>query len=367
MGAYQIVVYAICRDEAQFARRWMQSMSEADQVVVLDTGSEDDTPALLRALGAAVTRERIEPWRFDAARNRSLALVPEDADICVCTDLDEIFCPGWRAALEQAWCPGVGQARYPYIWSFRPDGSDGISFWADKIHARHGWRWVSPVHEVLRSDQSVRTVFVPDMRLEHHPDPAKSRGQYLPLLELAVAEEPDNDRNMHYLGREYLFHGRWAEADATLRRHLQMPSARWPEERCTSMRYLARCARELGRESEEERWLLRACGEAPELREPWLDLAQFLFRREDWHGVIWAARRALRITKRTKSYLIEPEAWGELPYDLLAVALYYLGDYRHALAMGEEALKRSPMDTRLRDNVRLIRKRAVNLEKNSDN
>ena len=63
----------------------------------------------------------------------------------------------------------------------------------------------------------------------------------------------------------------------------------------------------------------------------------------------------------------EPEAWGELPYDLLAVALYYLGDYRHALAMGEEALKRSPMDRRLRENVRLMRQRAIDRKKISDN
>ncbi len=42
------------------------------------------------------------PWRFDAARNRSLELVPEDVDLCVCTGLDEVFRPGWREVLEQA-------------------------------------------------------------------------------------------------------------------------------------------------------------------------------------------------------------------------------------------------------------------------
>ena len=29
----------------------------------------------------------------------------------------------------------------------------------------------------------------------------KSRGQYLPLLELSEEEDPEDDRNMHYLGR----------------------------------------------------------------------------------------------------------------------------------------------------------------------
>ena len=63
----------------------MASMAEADGVYVLDTGSTDGTAERLRALGAVVVEERVEPWRFDTARNRSLELVPEDADICVCT------------------------------------------------------------------------------------------------------------------------------------------------------------------------------------------------------------------------------------------------------------------------------------------
>ena len=57
----KIVVYAICKDEEQFVDRWMDSMSEADRVVVLDTGSTDDTVARLEARGAAVTVETIVP------------------------------------------------------------------------------------------------------------------------------------------------------------------------------------------------------------------------------------------------------------------------------------------------------------------
>ena len=87
----KVCVYAICKNERKFAQRWMQSMREADGVYVLDTGSEDGTTEALRQLGAGVTEERIEPWRFDAARNRALELVPQDADVCVCTDLDEVF------------------------------------------------------------------------------------------------------------------------------------------------------------------------------------------------------------------------------------------------------------------------------------
>ena len=171
MGKWKVCVYAICKNEAKFVRRWMDSMREADWVVVLDTGSDDGTPQMLRELGAQVTEEVISPWRFDVARNRSLELVPEEADICVCTDLDEILRPGWRAALEAAWTENTRRARYRYTWNFNPDGSEGVVFWTDKIHARHGFRWVHPVHEVLEYERpDYETVLAEGVQLDHRAD-----------------------------------------------------------------------------------------------------------------------------------------------------------------------------------------------------
>ena len=260
----KVVVYGICKDESQFVDRWMDSMEEADQVVVLDTGSQDDTVEKLRRRGAVVEQEIIQPWRFDTARNRSMALIPADADVCVCTDLDEAFHPGWRAALERAWTPDATQGRYRYTWSFQPDGREGVVFYPEKIHRNGGFRWVGPVHEVLRyqGSQREKIITLPGVQLDHQADP-KILSQYLPLLELAVAEEPENDRSAHYLGREYMFHGMWRKSIAQLQRHLTLKSARWADERCASMRYIARDYVALEDKAQALVWLLRAAAEAP--------------------------------------------------------------------------------------------------------
>ena len=75
-------------------RRWVSSMNEADGIFVLDTGSTDNTVHILRTLGVTVKSTEITPWRFDTARNLSLDMVPDDADLCVCTDIDEMFREG---------------------------------------------------------------------------------------------------------------------------------------------------------------------------------------------------------------------------------------------------------------------------------
>ena len=355
MEKYKVYVYAICKDEAKFARRWMESMREADGVYVLDTGSQDGTAALLRSLGAEVTEAAVQPWRFDTARNLSLKPVPEDADICVCTDLDEVFSPGWRQALEAAWQPGTQQAHYKYVWSFTEDGGEGTVFYIDKIHARQGFAWVNPVHEVLSfRGGTPRGVTVEGMQLNHHPDPAKSRAQYLPLLELAVQEDPMNDRNMHYLGREYMFHGEWQKCIDTLRRHLALPTASWADERCASWRYMARAYAALGQTGEQERCLLRAAGEAPHLREPWLDLARFAYARQDWEGLLAACARALRITERPRTYITDAASFGPLPWDLLSIACWRLGMKERAREAVAQALALAPDDPRLLNNQRLM-------------
>lgn len=357
MNRYHICVYAICKNEAQFVDRWMDSMAEADQVVVLDTGSDDETAERLQERGAMVTREAVNPWRFDVARNRSLELVPEDADICVCTDLDEVFHPGWRTALEKTWAPGVGRASYRYTWSFNADGSEGVVFWTEKAHARHGYRWVHPVHEVLEwigEGSEGPRITVEGMQLDHHPDPTKSRAQYLPLLELSVQEAPMDDRNVHYLGREYFFHRRWDDCIQTLKGHLALPTATWRDERAASMRYIAKAYCNKGEYGLARDWFLRAITESPWLREPYTDLALMLYGQGEWEGVLYFTACALAVTDRPKSYICEAAAWGSLPHDLRALALYHMGDYTQAAAEGRMALALEPGSERLRQNIRLF-------------
>lgn len=351
-----VCVYAICKNEVQFASRWVQSMSEADTIVVLDTGSTDGTAEKLRALGAQVTEEEIRPWRFDTARNRSMELIPPEADICVCTDLDEVFDPGWRALIEEAWTGGVHRLSYRYAWSVNEDGSEGVVFWTDKIHANRLFCWTHPVHEVLTyiGEGVCAAKNVPGVRLRHLPDPGKSRAQYLPLLELSVKEDPDDDRNMHYLGREYLYRERFDDCIRTLHHHLQMPRASWADERAASMRYIARAYQGKNDEEEAQRWLLRAIAEAPHLREGWVEMAGLLCQKKEWEGAAYFADHARRITSRPMSYISEAQAWGSQPYDIGAVAAYWLGQYDRALELIDQALEYSPLDMRLQENRKWI-------------
>jgi glycosyltransferase involved in cell wall biosynthesis len=356
VNRYKVCVYAICKNEESFVDRWMDAVSEADQVVVVDTGSTDNTIKKLKQKGAAVYPEKIDPWRFDTARNIAMDHIPDDTDICVSNDLDEIFQPGWRKQLEAAWMPWHTRARYLFTWSVGSDGSPNKQFAMEKIHRRHGFRWVHPVHEVLAytGEDPDNVVWVPGMVLNHYPDLSKPRSQYLPLLELSAQENPADDRTAFWLGREYMFNGMPGKAIAELSRHLSLPSASWDEERCASMRYIAKSHQSLGDFWQAKQWLYRAIAECPGIREPYLDMARLGYLEQNWPLVYLMVDRTLQITQKSGSYLMEPESWGATPYDLGAICTYRLDLFEQSLAFAKKACELSPADDRLKKNLELI-------------
>lgn len=355
MNKYKVCVYAISKNEEKFVERWVNSMKEADAIYVLDTGSTDDTAKKLKKLGVNVTVKEIKPWRFDVARNASLDLVPLDTDICVCTDLDEVFVSGWREKLEKRWNEKVDKVKYNYNWSFDEYGNPATTFFIEKIHRRIGYKWHHPVHEVLNVKENENSVLAPEITLNHYPDNTKSRGSYLPLLELSVKENPEDDRNMHYLGREYMYYGKWNEAIDTLIRHLNLPSAKWDAERCASKRFIGRCYLNLNRPKEAEMWYKEAIKEASYLRESYVELASIYNNESRFEEAYELMHRAFDIKEKAPIYINEAFAWNDYIYDLMSIICFNLKLYPESLENINIALEINPNNERIKNNREIIK------------
>lgn len=370
MNNYKICVYAICKNEEQFVERWVDSMSEADVIVVLDTGSVDNTVARLKKRGVIVYTEEIKPWRFDKARNLSLDKVPADVDICVCTDLDEVFELGWRAKLESAWKnhkkinegPIAKSGRYLYNWSLKEDNTPDVQFTYFKIHDRNGFYWSCPVHEYVsyKGSLPVENVFIDGLVLNHYPDAKKSRGSYLQLLELAVEEDPSNDRMMYYLGREYMYVQNWHKCIEVMQKYLLLPSATWNEERCAAMRWMAKSFFKLENYEDSFRWYYRAIAEASYFRDPYIEFAQTCYHLKKWELVYFLTKHALNIAEKSTTYVNMGYSWDHTPDDLCSIAAYNLGLFDEAMLHAKKALSSDKNNTRLKNNLEIITEKLTN-------
>lgn len=347
-------MYAISKNEEKFVERWCESIKEADRVYVLDTGSSDKTVSLLLKHGVIVKEVKIDPWRFDIARNMSMEMIDEDIDICISLDLDEVLMPGWRELLENNWKEDTTRVKYTYNWKIE-NNKPIVSFLADKIHQRKGYHWIHPVHEVLSYDNSNESyITIDNLIINHYPDSEKSRGSYLPLLELSVKEDPLNDRNMHYLGREYMYYKRYNDSIETLIKHLKLKSATWIDERAASMRFIGRCYFNLGRVDEAKIWYDKAIQEAPHLRDGYVEKAILEFNDQSYIETINLLIQAKTIKDHLKTYINETFSWDYTIDNLLSVCYFNLGLLDESLYYINKALEYDKDNPMLQNNKNLI-------------
>ena len=347
----RVAVYTIALNEEKFLDSWFESAKEADYLLIADTGSSDGTIEKARSLGINVIEITVKPWRFDVARNTALSFIPPDIDYCIALDMDEVLLGDWRGSLEKAKEYRITRPRYKYTWSWKDleETLPGLEYNGDKVHTRFNYRWKHPVHEVLVTDRIEETQEWYPFEIHHHPDHSKSRSQYLSLLELAVKEDPWDDRNAYYYGRELFFNQKYVKAYKELKRYLSLPTATWKPERSSAMRYIAKCLTV----EEREKWFNKAVKETPDRREPLVDLALYYFDNYRWKDCLNHAKKATRIAEKPLEYLCEDFAWGSIPFDLVAVSSYHLGDYKQAVLFGKKSLKMEPNNARLQENLKL--------------
>lgn len=108
-------IILITKNEAANIRDCLQSVAWADEIIVVDSGSSDDTAGIARNMGALVHVHADWPG-FGPQKNRALAYASKDWVFSI--DADERVTPELRAELEQAmqaaeadgyYCPRLSQ------------------------------------------------------------------------------------------------------------------------------------------------------------------------------------------------------------------------------------------------------------------
>lgn len=352
----KIAVYTISLNEEKHVKRWFESAKDADLLVIADTGSTDKTRFIAKSLGISVTEIEVNPWRFDVARNASLALIPEDFDVCIQLDMDEVLPAGWRKKVEEAFQEGNTWPIYKHVTSRYPDGNPRNYQHYFKIHPRKGFYWKYPIHEVLAHLPELsfdRKVI--DLEVDHIKDLAKPRNSYLGLLEKAVEEEPNDWRMNHYLNREYFYNRDWLKVLQSAFQCESIPGG-WDIERASSYMWASEAAHHLKMTSLAEDWAKKATTAAPHFYEVWHWRAHIAHLHKKWPDCLDFASKRL-ILKRQDHHLVKPEVWEWWGYDLMALANHNLGNHYEAVYYGEKA-SFAFLDQRLKENLGFYRKSA---------
>ena len=217
----------IARNEARCIARCLRSIAHVvDDIVVLDTGSDDDTVAIARQCGARVHHFT---WIDDFAAARNAALDLSNADWNLVLDADEWLAGDAGALLPSALggAPFIGVI--PVANSFDLHGKVEVAVsWISRLLPR-GVRYEGRIHEQPVSILPRRNVQLP---IQHDGylqlALAAKDGRNEALLLRALAESPD-DAYLHYqLGKNYEIYGQFDQAVSCYSQALARSGAQSP-------------------------------------------------------------------------------------------------------------------------------------------
>ena len=104
---------------------------------------------------------------------------------------------------------------------------------------------------------------------------------------------------LFYKIKENIQQGKWIPFDTLifLEKHLNLKSATWKDERCASMRFIARTYMKLNRPKEALMWANMAIKESPYLRDPYMEKALITYELKNYKETEKLCLEALKIKK----------------------------------------------------------------------
>ena len=257
-----ITAVTIVKDEQAVIGRWLSSVQpHVDEIVAVDTGSTDDTPALLAEAGATVIHE---PWTdFSAARNRALEadgdwLLMLDADMTV-----EVH-PNLRTWLSGDPDPDV------HAWQVEISEQDIRYRLPLLTRSGVGLRYEGATHEALVCPGKQRPLT--GLTITHHVDGTNRAVKHERDLELLAPGVMTGDpRSTYYAAQALRCLGLESQAAELYERRSVMEGT-WEEERWHAQYMAARLRRDVD-------GLMRAYEARPWRPEPLEWISRFL--RED--------------------------------------------------------------------------------------
>jgi tetratricopeptide (TPR) repeat protein len=216
----------IVRDEAEHLPACLESIRNVvDEIVIVDTGSTDDTVSIARSYGARV---EIHPWREDFATPRNLGLDLARGRWILYIDADERLRPvsvaSVRARLERAEEVAL-RVRLKLFsgatpaWEYRLWRSDPRIRFAGVMHEKV----TSAIARVAKADQLA--IGESDLFLDHigyDGDQAHKHRRNLSLLRAELAADPVNAYNWRHLAIVLEALGEPDEAGTALERALEV-------------------------------------------------------------------------------------------------------------------------------------------------
>lgn len=352
-----------------------------DGIFVYDTGSTDDTVAMLEKQGES-TYMRFDPegvgsgqttygslpldeidkdlpghviplapitvqqgeWRddFSWAREQSFAMVPDDYELVMWADDDDVIEGAQNLRqIAATMALDIDGVVVEYDYARDEHGNTVCVLWRERLLRRSaGYTWRNAIHEVLVPPEGrpPRLQQMPREALRYiHNRPAD---RYEPDRNLKVLRRVNEEaqaagttpdpRTLAYLGTELMAKGEFQEAAEHLQAYLDRLDTGWSDERMQVAHKLGICARVLGNPQAAVEIEMTALRERDDWAETYVGLTEAFADLDRWDRVERWAKRAIELGTPQTALIVNPLEFTLLPLLRLAEACMKQGRLDHA-------------------------------------
>ncbi len=338
----------IVRNEEDTLRRCVESARPlVDEIIIVDTGSTDNT----RAIAAELTEHVYDfQWIDDFSAARNFAFSKATKDYILHLDADDVMLPEdqrkfleYKAKLRDE----VDAVMMRYNVGFDGCGNVTLCYQRERMVRRdRGYRWHEPVHEYLETGGNIEHWDVAVSHLKLHPTPARRN---LNIYEKrAAAGEVFSPRALYYFARELHYAGQHSRACAQFTLFLDGGQG-WLEDNINACLMLARSYASLGDGKRRMDALLRSFTYDLPRAEICCELGYLYKQKADYRRAAFWFETALRLDKPTSGF-IQLDYYGYIPNMELCVCHDRLGNKQLALAYNERAAAIKPDDPAVKHN-----------------
>jgi len=346
----QLSVALIVKDEHSVLARCLESVkSLTDELVIVDTGSKDDTVKIAKKFGAKIGHF---PWcdDFAAARNYAESLCTGEWILWI--DADEVLIEGHDVVRTLIQDPDLQGIRPWCIFEKDQYGNAVQPFVRQEmIHRNNGrWQWCGAAHNYLEGPNPIvenRQIVYdhlgrPEGDRPNHKDIFKALRQNLGM----TLEQ----RHLFYLARQHWYANQYQECIGLCKLLLEQKPG-WLLERSDAALLMGDSHKALGQKAQAETAYHRAIQEYGEWAEPYYKLGILEFERRNYRRGVAYFSACLAFEEPPDSYA-DASIYQWRAHDMLSVCLSKIGRWEEAIHHGQIALNKQPDNERIKNNMK---------------
>jgi len=340
----------IVKNEEESLARCLDSIAGlVDEIVIVDTGSEDRTVEIAQTYTSNVYTF---PWIDDFAAARNYSFSKATKEFCMWLDADDVIEEVQQKEfrrVKESLNPETDVVMMKYDVAFDEKGKPTFSYYRERILRNDGTHiWKGAVHEAIVPQG---TIIYSEAAVSHKKIKPGDSDRNLRIYRKMLAEgEVLEARHQYYYARELYYHAEYQEASDALSVFFDLPEG-WIENKIEACAIASYCYERLNLPEKALMVLFQSFQYDVPRAEICCDIGKWFLSRNKYQQAIFWYRKALEAEKDLhRGGFLLLDCYDYLPYIQLCVCYDRIGDHENARRYNEKAGMCKPDSAAYRQN-----------------